>query len=344
MAQMKLDDAIEQFIDYRLVTCGLSKSTVKADRWTLQRLRRQVGNIYVHNITEEHIRAWVREKQDLSAGAYNHYINRTNKFFEFCRGRGYVPKHHDVMRELQKKKVIRRESDRVPVEQFGDLLDACDRHPRDRAIVACGLYLFLRQSEVKSLKVGDLNLAEAKLRVVVHKSKLTDHMPISEELDHELRTWLTFYAQEVGQPLDPEWPLFPGLSANTRYFNEGVGKPFNIVTHRLAGRYETIAQAALEGIGFETRNADGTSKNEGFHTLRRSGARAYFDVLCEASYDGALRIVQAMLHHANSETTEIYLGLALDKHKRDTLLTGRAMFPGSRQPANVVPFRKVSHG
>lgn len=65
---------------------------------------------------------------------------------------------------------------------------------------------------------------------------------------------------------------------------------------------------------------------EGGHTLRRSGARAYFDELVSAGYDGALRRVQSMLGHASSSMTEQYLGLDLDRQKRNFDLAGKPMF------------------
>ena len=68
------------------------------------------------------------------------------------------------------------------------------------------------------------------------------------------------------------------------------------------------------------------SKQEGGHTLRRSGARAYFDELVGAGYDGALRRVQSMLGHSHSIMTEQYLGLDLDRQQRNQDLQGKPMF------------------
>lgn len=74
---------------------------------------------------------------------------------------------------------------------------------------------------------------------------------------------------------------------------------------------------------------------EGQHTLRRSGARAYFDALVEQGYDGALRRVQSMLGHAHANMTERYLGIDLDRKKRNDDLRGVSMFP-SLQDGNVI--------
>lgn len=75
------------------------------------------------------------------------------------------------------------------------------------------------------------------------------------------------------------------------------------------------------------------------HTLRRSAARALFDRLATEGYDGALRLVQAMLHHAQSSTTEHYLGLTLDKKRRDDIIRGESMYPAWTAASKI---RKVS--
>ena len=68
--------------------------------------------------------------------------------------------------------------------------------------------------------------------------------------------------------------------------------------------------------------------------MRRSGARALFDQLVQDGYDGAIRTVQAMLHHTSVTTTEVYLGIHLDKKRRDEAIRGKVMFPVSAE--NVV--------
>ena len=60
-----------------------------------------------------------------------------------------------------------------------------------------------------------------------------------------------------------------------------------------------------------------------------------FDELLERGYDGALRQVQAMLHHKSSTMTEHYLGIDLDVKRRNEALRGRAMFTAPNI-ANVV--------
>jgi len=56
--------------------------------------------------------------------------------------------------------------------------------------------------------------------------------------------------------------------------------------------------------------------------------------LVHSGYDGAMRTVQSMLHHASVTTTEGYLGIQLDKKRRDELVKGNRMFPVSTE--NVI--------
>lgn len=46
------------------------------------------------------------------------------------------------------------------------------------------------------------------------------------------------------------------------------------------------------------------------HILRRTAARQMFNALVETRcYDGALRVVQALLHHSTLESTERFIGM-----------------------------------
>ena len=64
------------------------------------------------------------------------------------------------------------------------------------------------------------------------------------------------------------------------------------------------------------------TKGEGFHTLRRSSARAFFESLRERGEgrDHALMIVKDFLNHASVAQTEHYLGLNQERTIRDALL------------------------
>jgi integrase len=77
--------------------------------------------------------------------------------------------------------------------------------------------------------------------------------------------------------------------------------------------------------------------NEGLHTLRRSAARQIFDALVETRrYDGALRVVQSLLHHRSVQTTEQYIGLSTEALTRDDFLRTAVLL---REPDPVLDGR-----
>jgi integrase len=224
---------------------------------------------------------------------------------------------------------------RIPVTEFQRLLDMTDR-PDRRIAVALGLFLFVRSGEMQTLRVGDVDLQQGTVSVVVHKTNDFDEMPICAELDVELRQWLMVYAHDIGRPLHPGDYLVPG-SANRPGWMERpeVG---NYRPDRIMRKPFAHIQPALKACGYEVR------AGEGMHTLRRSGARALYDALVEgrigdpAARDDALRQVMTMLHHASVQTTEHYIGLERDRQKRDLTIKGKSFLPKFE---NVTELRRV---
>lgn len=215
---------------------------------------------------------------------------------------------------------------RIPAAQFGRLLDAAT-HPRDRMILALGVYLLLRQSEIAELRVGDVDLTHGTVAVRVLKTGKYDDMPVSAELDAELRTWLTWYATHAG-PLDDTWRLVPAKGRPRMGASVDTASPIDPL--RPVGQPERIVQRAIADAGL------GPGDRDGVHTLRRSAARAMFDRLVDDGYDGAGRIVQSLLHHSSFRQTEVYLGIEMDTLRRDEMLRGKSMFGSA---SAVAPLR-----
>ncbi len=71
-------------------------------------------------------------------------------------------------------------------------------------------------------------------------------------------------------------------------------------------------------------------------------ARALFDALCsQAGYDGAIRTVSSLLHHASAATTERYLGLSTEQERRDQMTRGKPFLSAMVDSENVTPLRKA---
>jgi integrase len=101
---------------------------------------------------------------------------------------------------------------------------------------------------------------------------------------------------------------------------------------------EGVVQDALAAIGYPTYW-------QGIHTLRRSGARAFYNELCDRMGDNsALEVVSSMLHHANLVITQTYLGIRESRKRRDKVVMDGPMFPSLDATENVIPLRGATSG
>ena len=329
----QLSDAIGEYLA-SMAGAGDKPATVKNKRQTLTHLLTVVGNIQTRNVSGAHIDVFftaMNAKQH-APGTLNGHLFNLRHFFRWSWQRGYRPRGDDPTVGRRPAKVPERLRLRVPASDFGRLLD-CAPHPRDRIVVALGLYLFLRQGEIGLLRIGSLDLDRGEIQVTIPKTAQVDTMPICTELDVELRRWLTYYARTQPTPLQASWYLAPAKS-RPKWVGVGQSRFARIESgaYEVANpdvRMQKIADAVkrtLVNAGYPVADDTGKSNMEGVHTLRRSGARALFDELLGRGYDGALRQVQSMLHHKNSTMTEHYLGIDIDAKRRNEALRGRSMF------------------
>lgn len=343
-----LSDLVDEFVA-TLRSNAYAANTVRNHSRPARYLLAHVGNIQVRHITPRHIDSYLAKRKtddDLSAASLNVDLVGLRALFRHAVERRYLAPHQDPTQHRRNFREVPRDRLRLPAAEFPRLLDACE-HPRDRIIVALGLYLFLRKSEIKALRVGDVDLARGVVTVRVEKTKQLDHMPISAELDAELRRWLTWYAASIDRPLDQYDHLVPAktpplyLPGQRPYENfEEAKMQARLKPEKPCNRPEEAVHRVLTALGYPVRDEDGGSLREGVHTLRRSGARALFDRLVAEGYDYAIRTVQSMLHHKSIVVTEGYLGVRLDEKRRDEIVRGKPLFPVSEE--NVVRMEKVN--
>lgn len=318
-----LSDAIDAYLAHRR-SRGLSAGSIRSQKGTLQLFLADVGNIDTRRIKPQHLDAFWVNRTTWGPATRNRARHTLSIFFGWCRIRGYLPRDYDPMEGTTKERVSARTRIIIPQSEFETLLEQVE-DPRKRIAVALGFYLFLRVSDSQALRWQDVNFDEATIEVYRPKTKQIDTLPICDELMGELRRWKLAYAAKVGSPVQPGWYLIPGMSSRggqrgapgKKGFVETIDRPYlPTVRANLGYAVRTFLQAA----GYY-------QKQEGGHTLRRSGAIALYNQLTSLGHDRAIRICQAMLGHSSVQTTEVYLRLDLDRKVRNDLLAGKRMFP-----------------
>lgn len=322
---MMFSEAIGLFVQSREDE-DFAVSTVRLDRRKLQRIMDLTGDMPVHELKRTHFDRVSRIEiaRGISDGTVNTYQSSFASFCKWCVYSGYMDKNPVEGRRYRKH--VPAKKDYIPIHQFPALLDAAERcsmsGTRDRAFIAAGLYLMMRQSELTDLRIKDLDLASGTIDARIFKTREADVMPVSKEFDREMRKYLVYYEEDAG-PLQPDWYLFPA----TRRFRHDY---WGMLPKARISKPEQIVHRTIKELGFEAEGPVGV------HILRRSAARAALDELIAQGYDGALRRVQAWLHHKNSWTTEVYLGLTQDREIRNRETIGQPLFP-SLDSDNVVP-------
>lgn len=329
-----LSEAIEEFLASRRGD-GYSNNTLKHNRQALQRLLLTAGNIPLASLEARHLdRTFSAAAKTCGDNTLNLHQADLSGFFKWCRARQLMRPEHDPLATRRPRRGQKRERLYVSPSQFDQLLTVADgRHPRNRMVVALGLYLFLRQSEIGTIRIADVHLNEREIDITVHKTKDFDVMAISAELDTELRKWLTEYQALCG-PLQPHWYLVPSKVATpSQRRPDGRFEPSSrtewLRPEKPIARLHEIVNETLVAAGVTIRR-EGAAGWTGCHTLRASGARALFEELRTEGYDGALATVASFLHHKNVSTTEGYLGLRIERDIRNRKFSGEPMYPSLR--------------
>jgi len=337
--KMRINDAGNEYIAHlesRLCASG----TIRSRLTSIQQFRDVTGDIYLSDITPYHVDQW-RARYGWGPSTMNTKLGNMRAFFKWARNRAYMPPDNDPLFGHTRSKVPTKEKHRIPQDKWNDLLENVP-HPLERILIACGLYLMARSSELVNIKLKDVDLEAGEILIYRIKTKQHDRLPICMELDAELRRWLTWYLSRC--ETTPESYLLPNRQKNHTLRDPRTGRLKRLNPEAPLNPSEPI-QRPHRNVQHVLRTLGYTLEGEGGHTLRRSAARAYFDELADDGYDGALRRVQSMLGHSSGMTTEIYLGLSLDKASRNKALSGKPMFKQREIPANVTYItREDRHG
>jgi integrase len=314
-----LSEALEEYLAIR--ASHVAASTLRDNRYLLARFVREIGDRPVEEVTNRLVEPWFSSAATAaqSAHSYNNNRSRINVFFGFCSRRGWLV--GNPLGEIGHRRVIGRHRLRLTGDQLRLLYESAPV-PRDRGMLALSVCTGMRASDLVALRVGDVNLALGTVRVSYLKTGQVDRLPLALEANVELRRWLVEYARRMsmrGRRLMPDFVLFPPAD-QTREYHHGIRETYGApIPDRPLTHSARIAQDALRAIGFDIE------PGEGFHTIRRSVGRLVFDQASAHGHDAALRLTASLLGHATTASTERYLGLSIDRVKRDEFIRGRRL-------------------
>lgn len=319
---IRLRDAAEQYLRKR---SRLAPTTYYNDRVHIRQFVKTLGpDMWFAGVHPPLVEAYFYGDDSPIAGVkdstFNTYRARISAFFKYAQRQQWTAE--DLMAEVDNRKVVSRDRVRLSAQE---LLSAPDYAgwERDRAFIATAANTACRSAEIGRMRLQDVNLDERHIQVYISKTRQEDKVPVPSALDRELRRWLTCYRKMAGQPLDPEWYLFPAVSY-VQTWNRETGSFAGSTGHRVAkpacpiSQPNRISKQVLERMGIP-------QKGEGMHTFRRSFARVYFDHLSRvgpARGIDPLISTMRLLHHATPEMTLHYIGYDREGKFRDEMLAG----------------------
>lgn len=303
---MNLSDAIDQYLTLRAVK--KSAGTVRCETSELKMFLAYTGNIRVAGLTAQRVQDYFYgpqgRHQQVQASSFNNTRARLLGFLKWCQDEGLVKTN--LMRNIDRSKVYAKDRQRLTPQQMADMIEKVV-HPRDRIAIALACNTGIRASSVEGLLVKDIDLNAGTIRYVNVKLRRERVLPITADLDRELRRWFVAYAELCG-PLEQDWYLVPARPRG--------GWHDEVIPTKPAGRIVRIAHAALAGIGVD-------EKGEGMHTFRRSAGRAVFETAIADGDPRAIYLTQAFLDHADPAQTMVYVGTNLEQQKLNDMLRGK---------------------
>ena len=347
---VRLVDACDKYLA-RIEAEGQSRSSIYTANHALTRFQRTVAtrrdpNPLLHLISPETMDDYCygesglrsgREGKPIAAVTFNRYRSVLVNFFNYA----VVMRWIDVS-PMDGIRRARPDAQKVRLLlSAGEMIQMLEQaaNPVERVALSIGMNTGLRANDIRHLTIFDANLSSGVLQSEIRKTRKFDEKPITMDLHRELVRFLDWYAHRLGLDSRSELPndalLVPTYrNAAPREADREVHlRPYAMHTHPWR-----LVQRPLAQLGYPT-------KGEGFHTLRRSSARAFFESLRQSGEgrDHALMIVKDFLNHSSTAITEHYLGLSQERTIRDTLLKDKSFLTSFAQVehSRVAPEGKV---
>ncbi len=266
---------------------------------------------------------------------HNHYRRYLRTFLTWAMKTERLKTQMSLLEAVDRRGTTRRDFTKIDRAGLAEMIDGC-QDPRDKALLAATTYNCARGSEVRVLRIRDVDLDAG----VIHWTNVKKGRPVQKDivrqLDPPLRAWMELYLsgalRMIDAPADPnEWFAFP---RRQRHPLAGGGTGWSYLPGKPIADVNSVVQRY-------TAPAIGDSVGEGGpHTLRRSGALAIELSLIEDGVDAgtARAVAQAMCDHESPETTDLYTGNSMQKMLARSLLQGRDILPDLN---NVTRLRSV---
>lgn len=267
----------------------------------------------------------------VSPNSFNKQLIHLSTFVKWLVRREVVS--GDVLDVMTKLDVEQKRYPRLSMGAMHQMIqDAAD--PWERFVLGLGIHSLGRWSELRFIQRQHVHLDGGYIEWYRQKTREWDEIPITAELDAELRRWIVAYEKVLGSPLEPHHYMIPLRNpAGWRTYHWAY-LPEQQASESIRTCVKKHSAPYLGGMD--------AIRGQGVHILRRAAARELYEALKRAGVADPLRIVMTMLGHKNVRTSEIYLGIERDRETRDTLLRGASLL--SVDTTNVVELKVVGNG
>ncbi len=284
---MKLDQAVDEYLDYLAIERGRSKRTIINYRHYLTRLSDYAGDIYVSDITPELIRKWrlwlhelgSDRSDELSKATQNYHLIALRNLLKYCHKRNIpalAPDQIELAKTSKKQVTFLNREELESLFKQPNVLEIGGL--RDRAILELLFSSGLRVSELTNLDIAHINLDRREFMV---RGKGQKDRPIF--VSQQASDWLKLYLEKRTDNLPALFISYGGRAiANT------------------TGNYRRLTPRSIQRMVAHYSLLAGITRHVSPHVLRHSFAT---DLLMNGA---DIRSVQAMLGHSNIATTQIY--------------------------------------
>ena len=281
---MKIDDAIDDFLNYCIFEKGLSdrtKLSYSNDLLVYKNylIKHRINN--VENISSDNIKDFLKIRNNEESSTIAHNLTVIKNFHTYLLKEKLVK--NNVSEFIERPKLRKSLPKTLSLEDIDKLLDIELNTPfdyRNKAMLELMYGCGLRVSELVNLEINDIDMTNSLIRILGKGNKERD-IPLGEYSIYYLKQYMNI-----------RYLLLKGKTCNKLFLNNhGFG-----MTRQ--GFFKNLKILLLE---------KGLNPNVSPHTLRHSFATH----LINRGAD--LRSIQEMLGHSDISTTKIYTKVSDEK-------------------------------